>query len=91
MPYRSLFHRSLDLLTCVYNHETEMDTICKQLGLGEKHVEELIDKLTEWELLIAYTPELTVSERGKNVLSFYHNYSEALKVKPLIRANIPDY
>ena len=54
-------------------------------------MEELIGKLTEWELLVDYTPELTVSERGKNVLSFYHNYAEALRVKPLIRANVPDY
>ncbi len=91
MSYRSLFHRSLDVLTCVYNHETELDSICKQVGLGENHVEELIGKLTEWELLVDYTPELTVSERGKNVLSFYHNYAEALRVKPLIRANVPDY
>ena len=91
MSYRSLFHRSLDVLTCVYNHETELDSICKQVGLGENHVEELIGKLTEWELLVDYTPELTVSERGKNVLSFYHNYAEALLVKPLIRANVPDY
>ena len=68
-----------------------MDSICKQLGLGPNHVEELIGKLTEWDLLVAYASELTVSERGKNVLSFYHNYSEALRVKPLIRANIPDY
>ena len=91
MSYRSLFHRSLDVLTCVYNHETELDSICKQVGLVENHVEELIGKLTEWELLVDYTPELTVSERGKNVLSFYHNYAEALRVKPLIRAHVPDY
>ena len=91
MPYRSLFHRSLDVLTCLYNHETQVEAICQQLGLGPNHVEELIGKLTEWELLEAYAPELTVSERGKNVLSFYHNYAEALRVKPFIRANVPDY
>ena len=91
MPYRSLFHKSLDVLTCVYNNETELDTICEQLQLGANHVEELIIKLTEWELLEEYTPVLTVTERGKNVLSFYHNYAEALKANPLIKASVPDY
>lgn len=91
MSYRSLFHRSLDVLTCIYNDETDIEAICEKVQLGTNHVEDLLSKLMEWELLDELSPILKVSDRGKNVLSFYHNYSVALNANPLIRATIPDY
>lgn len=90
MKYRSLFHRSLDVLTCIYNDETDIDTICEHVELVQSYVEELIGKLTEWELIEEY-PRLSVSERGKNVLSIYHNYATQLQIEPLIHASVPDY
>ena len=68
-----------------------MDAICEHLDIGTNHVEELVDKLTEWELIEEYSPVLTVSDRGRNVLSFYHNYSKALDVGPTVYASVPDY
>jgi predicted transcriptional regulator len=91
MSDRSLFYRSLDVLTCIWNKETDLDAICENVGLDSNRVEELLARLAEWELLEDGVSSLMVTERGKNVLSFYHNYSRALKVQPMVRAIIPDY
>jgi superfamily II helicase len=78
-------------LTCIYNHDTELEAICEKVELGSAHVEELIDKLCEWELIEEMSPSLQVSERGKNVLSYYHNYAAFLQVRPMVAASVPDY
>ena len=89
MTNRSLFHRSLDVLTCIWNSETEIEAICENVGLSSNRVEELLAKLVEWELLEAEGSR-RVTEKGENVLSFYHNYSGALKVQPMVSAKVPD-
>ena len=59
MSHGSLFHRSLDVLTCIYNHDMEQEAICEKVELDSAHVEKLIDKLCEWELIDEMSPSNT--------------------------------
>lgn len=90
MHNRSLFHRSLDVLTCIYNKDSELDAICDNVKLGPDYVEELLDMLYEWELLEDMPDKRQITERGRNVLSFYHNYSGDLRIVPMVQTKIPD-
>ncbi len=90
MRNRSLFHRSLDVLTCIYNEDNELDVICDNVKLGPDYVEELLDMLYEWELIEDIPDKRQITDRGRNVLSFYHNYSGDLKIVPMVRTKIPD-
>ena len=90
MHHRSLFHRSLDVLTCIYNEDSDLDAICDNVKLGPDYVKELIGMLYEWELIEDIPDKLQITERGRNVLSFYHNYSGELKVVPMVRRKKTD-
>ena len=90
MHNRSLFHRSLDVLTFIYNEDSELYAICDNVKLGPDYVEELLGMLYDWELIEDIPDKLQITERGRNVLSFYHNYSGDLRIVPMVQTKIPD-
>jgi len=92
MTDRSHFQKSLDVLSCFYLDIKEEQEICHRADVDDQTYVKVVDSLHEWELLEdEWTGENAITERGKRVLSYYHNYSTALKVTPAPGIVIEDY
>ena len=70
---RSYFENALEVLTCINIGSSEYEDVCALVEIGETYYQEIIDSLREWELVNMSESRVILSERGKNILSYYHD------------------
>ena len=70
---RSYFENALEVLTCINIGSSRSEDVCVLVEIGDQYYQEVLESLSDWELINNHETIITLTERGKNVLSYYHN------------------
>ena len=70
---RSYFENALEVLTCINIGSSRSEDVCVLVDIGDHYYQEVLESLSDWELIEYQKNNITLTARGKNVLSYYHN------------------
>lgn len=70
---RSYFKTALEVLTCLRDDVFNIETICTRLNINPALFEEIYTSLDRWGLIETIGSRHTITEKGHNVYSYYHN------------------
>ena len=68
---RSYFKTALEVLSYFEDNVVNNEKICAILNLDSVRFDEICVSLVKWELIKTYGSHHTLTEKGRNVLSYY--------------------